>query len=112
MMNRRHLVLALLIVPCLAGLLTMPAHGDEPGYEVIFDGKTLDGWDGNPKFWSVKDGAITGQTTPENPTKGNTWTAKAKSCFHFLKVVVDGRTVEVEAINRSGKVFDTWSKTK
>ena len=41
--------------------------------EKIFDGKTLKGWDGNPKFWSVKDGAITGQTTKDNPTKGNTF---------------------------------------
>ena len=39
----------------------------------LFDGKTLKGWDGNPKFWSVKDGAIVGQTSKENPTKGNTF---------------------------------------
>ncbi|MDH3582651.1 MAG: DUF1080 domain-containing protein [Phycisphaerae bacterium] len=45
----------------------------EPGFQSIFDGKTLDGWNGDPKFWSVKDGAITGQTTKENPTKGNTF---------------------------------------
>ena len=45
----------------------------EKGFEKIFDGKTLKGWNGNPKFWSVKDGAITGQTTKENPTKGNTF---------------------------------------
>jgi hypothetical protein len=45
----------------------------EKGFEKIFDGKTLKGWNGNPKFWSVKDGAMTGQTTKENPTKGNTF---------------------------------------
>jgi len=45
----------------------------EKGFEKIFDGKTLKGWNGNPKFWSVKDAAITGQTTKENPTKGNTF---------------------------------------
>ena len=39
----------------------------------LFDGKTLTGWDGDLKFWSVQDGAITGKTTPENPTKGNTF---------------------------------------
>ncbi len=39
----------------------------------LFDGKTLDGWNGNPKFWSVKDGAITGTTTADNPTQGNTF---------------------------------------
>lgn len=41
--------------------------------ESIFDGKTLEGWKGNDSFWSVKDGTITGQTTKENPTKGNTF---------------------------------------
>ena len=45
----------------------------EKGFETIFDGKTLKGWNGDPKFWSVKDAAITGKTTKENPTKGNTF---------------------------------------
>src|SRR6266850_3774325 len=39
----------------------------------IFNGKDLTGWDGNPKLWSVKDGAIVGQTTADNPLKGNTF---------------------------------------
>ena len=52
-----------------------PVRGDdaEPGFKSIFNGKDLSGWDGDPKFWSVQDGAITGQTTEENPTKGNTF---------------------------------------
>ena len=49
------------------------AKDKETGFKQIFDGKTLTGWDGNPKLWSVRDGAITGQTTKENPTKGNTF---------------------------------------
>ena len=47
--------------------------GFPAGFVPIFDGKTLKGWDGNPKFWKVQNGAITGQTTKENPTKGNTF---------------------------------------
>ena len=39
----------------------------------LFDGQTLDGWDGNPLHWSVEDGAIVGVNTKENPTKGNTF---------------------------------------
>jgi hypothetical protein len=31
---------------------------DHEGYLSIFDGKTVDGWDGNPKFWRVDDGAM------------------------------------------------------
>ncbi|MCO8120123.1 DUF1080 domain-containing protein [Stieleria sp. TO1_6] len=61
---------------CFVAALLMPAaHLDaaDDGFVSLFDGKTLDGWDGNPKFWSVQNGAITGQTTAENPTAGNTF---------------------------------------
>lgn len=49
------------------------AADDADGFKTIFNGKDLDGWDGDSKFWSVQDGAITGRTTPENPTNGNTF---------------------------------------
>jgi uncharacterized protein (TIGR03067 family) len=52
--------------------LAMAAEVEE-GFKSIFNGRDLAGWDGNPKFWSVRDGAITGQTTKDNPTKGNTF---------------------------------------
>lgn len=45
----------------------------EEGFKCMFDGKTLTGWEGKPDFWSVKDGAITGQTTAAKPTSGNTF---------------------------------------
>lgn len=45
----------------------------EEGFKPIVNGKDLAGWDGAPKFWSVQDGAITGQTTTNNPTRGNTF---------------------------------------
>jgi len=43
------------------------------GFTKIFNGKDLTGWTGNPELWSVKDGAIVGQTTVEHPAKGNTF---------------------------------------
>ena len=52
---------------------TVSADHHEPGFISLFDGKSLTDWDGNSKFWSVEDGAITGQTTSDNPTKGNTF---------------------------------------
>lgn len=39
----------------------------------LFNGKDLTGWKGQPEFWSVKDGAITGQSTKEVPVKENTF---------------------------------------
>ena len=58
----------------------------EQGFRKIFNGEDLAGWEGNPKLWSVKDGAITGQTTAENPTRGNTfliWTNGALGDFEL-----------------------------
>ncbi|HUY32140.1 MAG TPA: family 16 glycoside hydrolase [Pirellulales bacterium] len=67
--------------PCaaalIAGLLVAApvarAADDEAGFKPIFNGTNLDGWDGNPKFWSVRDGTITGRTSDQNETKGNTF---------------------------------------
>lgn len=39
----------------------------------IFNGKDLTGWDGDPRLWSVKDGALHGETTAESPAHGNTF---------------------------------------
>lgn len=50
---------------------TQPAPGLEPGFCSLFDGRTLDGWDGDRTIWSVKDGAITGETTADNKLKEN-----------------------------------------
>ena len=61
----------------------------DDGFVEIFDGKTLDGWDGNPAFWRVEDGCIVGETTADNRTKGNTfiiWRGGKPADFE-LKVV-------------------------
>jgi 3-keto-disaccharide hydrolase len=34
---------------------------DRTGYTEMFDGATLNGWDGNPDVWKVVDGAIVGE---------------------------------------------------
>ncbi|GAI53916.1 unnamed protein product, partial [marine sediment metagenome] len=51
----------------------VPESSIEPGFVRIFNGKDLTGWDGDPRLWSVRDGAIRGQTTKENPAYGNTF---------------------------------------
>ncbi len=60
-----------------AALVVLLAWGagaqDKDGFKAMFDGKTLDGWDGNPELWSVRDGAIVGETTAEKKAKGNTF---------------------------------------
>ncbi|MGC9945281.1 MAG: DUF1080 domain-containing protein [Bryobacteraceae bacterium] len=34
----------------------------QDGFQPLFNGKNLDGWDGDPRMWSVRDGMIVGHT--------------------------------------------------
>src|SRR5262245_49367120 len=47
------------------------ASDDHTGFESIFDGKSLKGWDGDPAFWRVENETIIGESTEEKPLKGN-----------------------------------------
>jgi len=49
------------------------AQGDGPGFKALFDGRTLDGWAGDPTYWRVEDGAIVGEITPKTILRSNTF---------------------------------------
>jgi type 1 glutamine amidotransferase len=67
--NSRFLCLTLVVLSFLA---ISSALAQDAGFKAIFDGRTLDGWKAaNMSYWSVKDGAITGQSTERNPVKDN-----------------------------------------
>ena len=56
----------LLPIVALSLLTAASLRADE---KQIFNGKDLTGWEGNPKLWSVENGAITGRTGSEGDTK-------------------------------------------
>jgi len=66
-------IIATIIIGIVGYLNIIFAQDVEPGFIPLFNGKDLQGWDGNPKIWSVKDGAITGVTTPETKLTHNTF---------------------------------------
>lgn len=66
-MNTRHLPLRPLVGIALATVVISSAVlAEEPGFETLFNGVDLSGWDGNKAFWSVEDGTIVGQTSETN----------------------------------------------
>ncbi|PAY19777.1 hypothetical protein CKO51_09205 [Rhodopirellula sp. SM50] len=63
-----HLSFFALIVSVVLSAGACPADG----FKSIFDGQTLDGWKAlDMSYWSVREGAITGQSTPEHPCTSN-----------------------------------------
>lgn len=54
---------------------TFPEQGqrDESGFERIFDGRSLAGWEGDPVYWRVEDGVLVGEVTPATLLKQNSF---------------------------------------
>jgi type 1 glutamine amidotransferase len=72
---------------------TQPAPGLEPGFFSLFDGTTLDGWQGDRSIWTVEDGAITGRTTAETNLKENNfliWKDQVENFELRLKFRLEG----------------------
>lgn len=77
--NRIQVALAIATITSLTILSTASGNDHaakmEPGFNSLFNGKDLTNWTGNPKLWSVEDGAITGKTgdKPHNKLTHNTF---------------------------------------
>ncbi|MGH9614974.1 MAG: 3-keto-disaccharide hydrolase, partial [Bryobacteraceae bacterium] len=76
-------ILILLAMPSRAQQPARPAHrrvfhgfsqpepidfNNHAGWTSMFDGSTLNGWDGDTAYWRVENGAITVESTCEKPT--------------------------------------------
>lgn len=71
-----HHILRLAMIAWIVSFSVSIGHAqlpEEKGLKKIFDGKSLEGWDGDDRLWSVKDGVIHGETTEENKANGNTF---------------------------------------
>lgn len=49
------------------------AFDNHTGFRQIFDGRTLEGWEGDSTFWRVENGTIVGESTTEKPVTQNTF---------------------------------------
>lgn len=84
---------------------TPPPTKEAPeGFVSLFDGKSLEGWEGNDKYWSVENGCITGRSTEDNPVPYSTfliWKGKPVGDFTLL---ADFRMVS----GNSGIEYRAW----
>jgi hypothetical protein len=59
--------------PAPGGIYPQTEPDDNAGFVPIFDGKTLNGWDGDTRYWRVENGEIVGETTPEKVMTSNSF---------------------------------------
>jgi Domain of Unknown Function (DUF1080) len=75
-----------------------PLAGEEPGFQPIFDGKSLAGWEGDPRYWRVENGCMVGEVTPETLLKSNTfivWRGGSPADFELkaeYRITADGNS--------------------
>jgi len=63
-----------------------PLVDDDAGFVAIFNGSSLDGWDGDPRYWRVEDHEIIGEVTPATLLKQNNfliWRGGAPANFEL-----------------------------
>ena len=51
----------------------MPNQPDAAGFVAIFDGETLNGWEGDTTLWRAEDGSIIGEILPGNALSSNSF---------------------------------------
>ena len=56
----------------------------EPGFKPLFDGKTLNGWKGDPRLWKVVDGVIVGSTEGVPITKNTFLIYEPRQFSNFI----------------------------
>ena len=77
-------------IALLGGAVLLTACASTPAYETIFDGVSLDGWEGDERYWSVDDGVIVGRTGTENTLADSTflvWTGSPLADFELRATI-------------------------
>ena len=65
--------LFLFLLLCVLIHSVAQVNDTEEGFVPIFNGVTLDGWEGDPIYWRVENGSLVGEVTPETILKRNTF---------------------------------------
>jgi hypothetical protein len=116
-MIRPWILLTSLLTPTflLAADSSATAPPEPAEMQSLFNGKDLAGWDGDPRLWSVKEGVLRGETTAENPAKGNTfilWTKGTTKDFDlrlsFRCNATNNSGIQYRSKHITDKVSNKW----
>ena len=99
------------VLPFLLSLAVLTTAARSAESKPLFDGKSLAGWSGDPKFWSVEDGAIVGRSTAANPLTETTyliWEGGKPSDFELTaEFLLQGNNsgIQFRSAREEGKPF-------
>src|ERR1700680_3601003 len=85
-LTKMFCAVGLLIAPWVvqaASLNQLTSEEKKEGYGLLFNGKNLDGWDGDPVRWTVQDGVIVG-SSDGHPFKVNTFLIYTGTFANFI----------------------------
>ena len=102
----------LLALACLLPATTR-AGDPEEGFVPLFNGRDLSGWAGREGWWSVQDGAIVGESTPDRPTPTHYlyWQGGQPSDFELrvrYRILGAGANSGIHIRSAERPDFDIW----
>ena len=105
-----------------------PATNDESCFGVIFNGKTLAGWEGDLTYWRVENGCLVGEVTPETLLKQNSFiiwrggtigdfelkveyriSSKGNSGINYRSIELPGEKWAMRGYQADIEGFDRWT---
>ncbi|MDR1493264.1 MAG: DUF1080 domain-containing protein [Planctomycetaceae bacterium] len=107
-------LLFVLLVAAGTIFVCLPCRADDAakdGFVSLFDGKTLDGWKGNPAIWSVEDGCITGVTGEKGSPNFLTYNQFLVSKEKFQGNFVLEFDIKLSVKGNSGVQYHSWVNT-
>lgn len=76
----------------------------------LLNGKDLDGWDGDPRFWRVENGELIGETTENNKAEKNTFLIYRGREFSDFDLKLQYRVTNFNSgIQYRSREVDKWS---
>jgi hypothetical protein len=107
----RPFILFIILMICFSSCSSSRTFNtkDKNGYQVIFDGKTLDGWEYDPVYWRVENGALVGEITPSTLLKRNSFIIKKDLVLDDFDLIVEYRVSDRgnSGINYRSEKIDT-----
>ncbi|MFM8290107.1 MAG: DUF1080 domain-containing protein [Planctomycetia bacterium] len=98
----RPLSIVACAIACVASGLPAAEPAARPAeatWQSLFNGRNLEGWDGDRRLWSVRDGVIHGETTPDLRAEGNTFLIRQGLVLEDFELTLSFRCT---AANNSG----------